>query len=874
MTTNSNMKSQTLKRSFLFLAVFSVLAAALFFGSFPFLIRPAFLERLVREKIEAQTGYRLSFERFEFALFPLPVLHFHSFFLRAPDRPDSEFLLKADQLSVRPAVFALFFGRAELAAVSIKNASVRYPFKYGDGTLEKTVPLDGVFADIRNIRSNRPIRLQLRGKFLSAEENLNLRGRIQTDFTRFSPEEFMSEIQLSLTSLELPALIDWWGPVPFLAEQGTISFSGGLAKPRGSDELAINGKLRLNHLVYGLRRKSVQASPADYEGRFALTFNFENQALTLKEGTLTAPFGGPFQMNGKYDFASGTLEELYVKSDALRLEELPRYLLPLESVLPVNLGFSGQSGLDFFMKGRPELLTFNVRVDLAETNLTYSKYVSKSQGTPLLFRSDLQLLAGTILRGSFSVELEQAVLKGSIVDLNPVSNRGELTLLTNKFSLEGWERYFPPLRELKLTGSAKLLTSFKGNFNRIQETQMMSHLTLDNVGVKAPNGAELRSLNGSIDLSPLDSELKGLSFEIGDSYFTAEGKMFSRPEPRWLLRVRSPRLEPRDLVQTLKGFTDAVELEEVKINWNSVQQAVSFVQPDTVFETLEFEAAGGGGYFAIPNFRFNGYAGTVSGNAIFDFSKAVPSSLIQFQLDHLSLARMSDPAKPPILEGNLFAAAALSGEGPFDTTWVDRLKGRGSLAVTNGEFHTFDLLGGIGQIAELALLGRQKSGSTRFHDIRGTFEIAQKKVGTEDLFLVSDDFQIEAAGDTDFSGNLNYRLSIYLLPSLARRIASQMEDNERLGPIPLLLVGTITRPSIQKDPVLIQTFLDYFVRNQFSKIASRLMPKKNQPTESDFVSASAGQKPTDMKQALVESGFNLLEQLLSGQKTQQDSASS
>ena len=142
---------------------------------------------------------------------------------------------------------------------------------------------------------------------------------------------------------------------------------------------------------------------------------------------------------------------------------------------------------------------------------------------------------------------------------------------------------------------------------------------------------------------------------------------------------------------------------------------------------------------------------------------------------------------------------------------------------------------------------------------------------------MSNDFQIEAAGGVGFGGDLNFRLSVYLAPSLGQKVSPQLGENMQLGPIPILITGSITQPSIRKDPMLIGAFLESLMQQQFSKIASRFIPTSSRPVPEELanhenqageetVGSKTGQ-PQTTEQALLESGFNLLEGFLSKKKT-------
>jgi len=172
-------------------------------------------------------------------------------------------------------------------------------------------------------------------------------------------------------------------------------------------------------------------------------------------------------------------------------------------------------------------------------------------------------------------------------------------------------------------------------------------------------------------------------------------------------------------------------------------------------------------------------------------------------------------------------------------------------------------------VAELAALGRFKSGTTRFNDIRGTFAVANQKVQTDDLIFLSDDFQIDGRGEVGFDGNLNFRLSVFVLPSMSRKISSRLGENSKLGPIPVLIAGPIASPSVKPDPMLMQTFLESLIREQFSKITSRFFPsapqESNPSSLKGTVQSEKGAKgqPQSLEETLLESGLGLLDQFLS-----------
>jgi len=841
-------------------------------SSLPFLIRSEALEGSINQVIQKQTAYLTHFKKIRISFFPTPVVHIENMELTPQEGVDLP-LVRAERASFRPSLFSILIGKPALAHGAIKGADIHYTWR-GENFV-KTISLKDSSVDFWNVASNRPVRFKIKGKFLSDSENINVSGTVQSNFEHFKIKDLNSKIQAQVGPLELAHLTEWWGaPLPIHVEQGTFGFSAQLIKSEGTSNLEIKGTTDLNKLVYQLPPKPIASTSADYQLQFDTTIDLNTGILDIKNGSLNAPFGGPFELDGSLNIFSGSLHEILIKTQSLRLETLPQYVLSLEKVLPVNLGFSGETQVDFYIKGEPELLLVNLNVDLTNTNLAYSKYFSKPSGIPLTFKSDMKLALARALRGDFSLDFEQAAFKGSLVGLDLASGEGEMTILTNKFSIGGWEKYFPLLRQFELSGDIKVLTSIKGNFNRLNEARIMNNISLDSLQARSANGAEIKNLSGSLDSGPLDSELKDLRFEIGNTAFSANGKMFQRPEAKWLIDIRSPKVDVVDLTSQVRKAAEAIEPTQTKTDWNSIENSIrQFFSSSESVEQFETQLAFDSKHFLIPQFKFLVFGGSVSGRAAFDQSKEVPTSFAELDVQRLSLSRMQNSSTQPVMLGNLFSYMHLTGQGPFDSQWLSRLQGKGSLSVTNGELHTVDLLGGLGQIAQLAPLESLKSGVTHFDDIRGDFDISNQKITTQNAMLVSEDFQVEAQGDMSFEGILNFRLAVYLSPALSQQISSRLGENARLGPIPILIVGPVSQPQIRQDPLLITSFVQSLVQGQFSKITAGFFSKDRRnstnpaPTpsgESQSLNQNQpqSQESQNLDQQLVQSGFDLLEHFL------------
>ena len=141
---------------------------------------------------------------------------------------------------------------------------------------------------------------------------------------------------------------------------------------------------------------------------------------------------------------------------------------------------------------------------------------------------------------------------------------------------------------------------------------------------------------------------------------------------------------------------------------------------------------------------------------------------------HLEMNKMGlNILFPPVegkelCRGDLFVNGDFSGENLTPQTFLQAVKGSGSILVNKASFLTFDLFQVLGQIPNFELLKTATGGSTLFEDIRGHFRLEDGKFVSEDLVFLSHDFSIDAKGELSREGQLNFRLELYLSQEQAR----------------------------------------------------------------------------------------------------------
>ncbi len=816
------MKRQLLKRIFWMTVTGCVAAAAFFWVWIAYFFPPMLLEKNIQEKIETQLGYRPVFAHFNVALFPFPQVHYYSFQL-IDVRPDSAGkILDVPKITFRPALLPLMLGKVTLSAVDFQQGNLWIPLDELNPALEKTIELEDVSMSFKYPRSKHPVHFKLAGKIWDRSANLQIQGSFETDFDDPRIENTGLKAEVLIRKVELADFSKWLGSERFKINEGTSAVSFQFSKTPASSLMTARGNIQIDHLVYEFPSASISSVPASYRAEGELEFDLIERSMGLKHSNISVPFAEGIQAAGKVNYSTREIEELVVKLKQLKMDIAPRHILSFQEMLPVRLGLSGESDVDIFMKGAGSSLSANVRFDLRQSILTYSRFFSKPAGVPFVFRTDLKFSKEKPVQGNFSMEFEAASLKGSLVQLDPATGMGEMTLLTNNFSVEGWEKYVPFAREFALSGGLKFFSSAKGDLRNFDRVSVMRNFTFSDFGMTSSGGLKIEKLNGIVDIGPFEADFRNVSLKLGKSPLTVNGKMLRNPQVKWLIEAASSEMYLADMASQLGHADNAFDWIRKEINWPQIENFLRNISPgDRPLEQVNLQAGYANRQLVVTRMAGGYYGGVFGGDAFFDLNPDNPVSDINLELNRVNLARMAGAGDKPFLLGNLFAVAALKGTGPFDDAWADRLTGQGTFSVTNGEFGRFDVLKALGELKELDSLRLPATGSTRFFDLRSGFKIASSKMTTENMFLAGDTFQIEPEGAFDLNGKLNFRLAVYLLPELAAKLMKGAEPEDRLGPMPFLLVGTTKEPSLRKDPIALQNFLDQLGQGKRSKFISQ-----------------------------------------------------
>ncbi len=837
----------------------------------PLLIKPSFVQSFLVEAVAQHTDYSLSLEDPKFKLFPSPSFGFKNVKLwNRSQASDPVPLVSADSVACRLYVLPLLLKRVEFKTITAGGMRLSVPLNAPPDSQLAPVEIKDAALTLHDVRSGKWSKFQLRGKWLGSFPNVELAGKFKVNYgeTDLRRAAFSGELKLSKVSL-----VDLFSNLGLSASatpaSGTLGMVVEVSKQASSSSVSANAKAKVDDFIY---RAGANSSPGDksvqYEISLDSNLNLENKVVTLQNISLTTPFG-IFSGKGAFDAAARKLEEVQIGSDSVVLDNLPSHLPWLTQILPAGLGFSGEGKMSFHASGGMDQVFLNAKLDLTKALLSYSRYFTKPKEMPFFITTDeLAIKQQRELNGSVDVQFGTIKIKGALVKFDIISKTGEMTLVSNLIPLQGLNQYLPTFAGYDFSGTAKFFANGKGDFEKPGKMILMYHFAFNDTNAKASSEPPLfQNLNGSIDGGPFDFETKDFRFDLNKTHFDVNVKMSFQGGPRLAVEVRSPDLDLRDLVLHVEKILKVLGIQQNAFDLAGVERAVDqLVQPGSTLQNFSARIEYEKDRLIVDQLAFEIYGGRFKSTGFLDLTdKTAPPFHLNGEIENMSLARMfrRDIATP--VEGNLFAVLEAEGKGFSKEALQANLKGGGTVSVTNGEFRTFDVLGSLGAIAEFAGLGQFVSGTTRFSDVNGKLEIGGGKIKTDHILIYSDDFDVDAAGELTFDGNLNFRLDTVLSNHLSRKINSRIEEGNRMGPIPLLLTGSVSSPSLRPDPAFIRDFLMSFAAGKISKILAgqnwlqKLSPAfSDEAAQSDETGPVSGQTPSN---DAASAGMLLLESL-------------
>src|SRR5499426_2409149 len=235
--------------------------------------------------------------------------------------------------------------------------------------------------------------------------------------------------------------------------------------------------------------------------------------------------------------------------EALDFGKLKSTLPVVRAALPKDMDMSGiLTAKDLRFKGTLKKISLKGVLDGTAAAVTYGQTLRKAAGIPLVVSADAQYGNGLLRLGQTKAKLNTMELTG-----NGEVNLGDgpalnLSLASNRFSLDGWEKIVPLLSDYQLSGNLELQkTTVQGKFDKGGTPQIQGSLMLSGVSAKPPQFPKpIKDLDTRIDFTGQRATLKDTTLSLGNSRIRLAAEI-DRFSPLTLTyRLSTPEIWPAD----------------------------------------------------------------------------------------------------------------------------------------------------------------------------------------------------------------------------------------------------------------------------------------------------------------------------------------
>jgi hypothetical protein len=819
------------------------------------------LHELLVQKVQALTEGTLKYQNVRVGYFPQPQIVFERPQLIFSDRPLG---IEAERIQFDFNILPLLIGRVEPAAFYVQSGKAE--FSLPGLKFLGPMRLENFSLQVGAVVPKVPIPFHFTSDLAGKPKALVMKGNVTLDSVdEWNWEKASGYMTVELKELSLEDAARKMGPDPkrtFIFKGGLVDTSVEITKKahEGFLELAAAGAAK--GLAYEVFQEKTWVAPPmlDADWNVKAAWNNDTAELKLHKGLVRFPFG-EIETNGSMTLNTGEISGMHVAGSNMALEDLLKYWPGLENAIPFHVGFSGPGKWALSMEGTLDHLSLHFAWDLAQVLLSYGQYFSKPKDIPLDLSFDLLLQKGALLGGDFALKFQELSMKGNLKDLDLKTGQGQLNLITNKFSMTGWEAYIPALQRYKLEGDAKLMANWKGDLRKLEKAEHIFNLTFDKAAwtvpipinrsvaeigaVQAPvmekkakawtvpEGLGIRNASLSLDYSPLMLEGRQMQLEIGGSAVVMDLKISGFPEnPQVVAKISSKELRPLEAWKAIIALfqkKDAATAPDPFIYARDFNQML--FPADNALKNMTVEFSYNGGVWDVPVLQFESYGGKADLKGKLDHKDKEPEYRVEGELRgvDLGLFLSRSDAGQKVFEGTLDLKGSFEGKGWGPEAWGKSLSGQGELTLTKGRFLTFDLKDSLSTIEPFSGLGNIATDFRVFDSMNFQWKMSEGKVTTDNLLVKSTDYVIDGEGTLGFDGLANFRMEVFLSSALGAKLLPKMagsfEKNPQahLGPVPTLLSGPLLAPEVKPDPAQVEELTEKIRKGKSKEVLIELV---------------------------------------------------
>jgi len=482
---------------------------------------------------------------------------------------------------------------------------------------------------------------------------------------------------------------------------------------------------------------------------------------------------------------------LNLSAEKISFSDLLASIPTLDSTTLEKLIASGKLKISATFAGEPKLKPF----PQIKGQVVFRDIKLESQDYPFPF--DMRYGEINFDSKSASFFSSQAKLKEIPVEIKSVVDNFTDPNLSLDFKTEVNLSSLEDMKSLpegtKLKGLVDIDLNAYGKLKKLNDAKLSGKIDLRKIKATFPFlGVPLEDLNGELSLTQSDLKITNLFASLGKSSFSVDGKienllpiLLKKTETPPLLEfaLSSPYMDLDRIFPAKEGKQSSqIETSETLpfpyLNLSGQVNVQKLLFRKVEFTNSAFHLTLTNGILRIENFVSDVYNGNLGGEATLNlrepehpiFNFEVSTSKLESN-DFLS---RFTPVKDHLF-GKLNLVASFSGKGNTIDQIKNTLSGKGRATITEGKLLNFEILNLLSQYLQIKELKDQK-----IKTLKNSFRIENQKLHFEDFFAQAKDFDCELSGYVTLDGQLDYDLTLYLSPKLAKRFDLLGEIKELL----------------------------------------------------------------------------------------------
>jgi uncharacterized protein involved in outer membrane biogenesis len=568
--------------------------------------------------------------------------------------------------------------------------------------------------------------------------------------------------------------------------------------------------------------------------------------------------------------------------NSLDFGKLKAALPAVKAALPKEADISGIVTVkDLRLKGTLKKLTLKGALDGTGATVNFGNTLRKAAGIPLTVATDAQI-------GDSSFRLGQTKMKLHTMEISGKGDIGlgdaamlNLSLASNRFSLDGWEKIVPLLQDYQLSGNVELqATTVQGRVGKGEAPKIQGTLALSGVSAKPPQFPKpIKDLDTRVDFTGQRAMLKDTTLSLGNSRIrlAAEIERFS---PLTLTyKLSTPEIWPADFQAALPEERKAdvirnlssegmVGAKDGALAYRGKLASTQGTLYKINYKDLGTNLVVENKIASIRGLRVTALSGSLQAEGEYAFNNPTPRfSLISKAqaLDLRELYRSFDPKSSRDIQGRLNADIKVSGSGKEWKEIKPSLRGQGQAEVLQGALLDFNIadnvLSSITGIPGLtSFINPQirkkypetfEAKDTEFKELKGLFDLADARMNVKDLRIVAADYTVQGNGWVDFDKRADFQavllLSQRLSADLGRstREVTYMFNNQNQVEVPFALSGTLPKLRARPDAGHIGKMVQRgFLRRGTEELERRFFGKERSAPSGESTPQAA---PSDQK---------------------------